>query len=73
MVDFEDDEDIKRNGFLRMKVSFKVDEPLKMRFNLKRQNKPTLGVFLTTSVSRTSVTIVDGSDIQQQIAMTNMM
>ncbi|XVF09645.1 hypothetical protein REPUB_Repub07fG0112200 [Reevesia pubescens] len=44
MLDFDDDEDVKWNGFLRMKISFKVDESLKIGFNLKRNNKSVLKV-----------------------------
>ncbi|XVF26647.1 hypothetical protein REPUB_Repub14bG0036000 [Reevesia pubescens] len=43
-IDRDGNDNVIWNGFLRLKVSVKVDEPLKMSFNLKRNNKDTLGV-----------------------------
>ncbi|OMO73272.1 hypothetical protein CCACVL1_17357 [Corchorus capsularis] len=42
-LDFEPDEQIRWNGFLRMKVQFKfnVEDPLKTGFNLKRKDNPS--------------------------------
>ncbi|XVF10189.1 hypothetical protein REPUB_Repub07fG0161300 [Reevesia pubescens] len=44
MLDFDDGEDVKWNGFLKMKIAFKVDEPLKIGFNLKMNNRSFLEV-----------------------------
>ncbi|XVF27152.1 hypothetical protein REPUB_Repub14bG0082000 [Reevesia pubescens] len=39
-LDFNDSDNVMWNGILRMKVVFKVDEPLKTCFILKRSSKP---------------------------------
>ncbi|XVF29133.1 hypothetical protein REPUB_Repub15cG0093300 [Reevesia pubescens] len=44
-LDFENDKGIKWNGFLRMDVVIKVDEPLKVGFSLKRMDNKSIGAF----------------------------
>ncbi|XVF36692.1 hypothetical protein REPUB_Repub19eG0079400 [Reevesia pubescens] len=43
-IDWEGDKDIMWSGYLRMKVTVRVDDPLKIGFNLRRKNSKPIGV-----------------------------